>query len=448
MKRSIWALGLVSLVGAVIVGCSESNNSTNASSNNSAPLTVNGTVATGAPIIGATVSIKDANGVVVSAVTNGGGFYQFNGNPGQLTTPFALEVSGGNLNGLPNTLVLHSLSAQGGNINVTPLTEFLFAALLRSTNPSNTFSNLTNAQRATITQANIDAISRAISQALFSGSLNGQLLTGITGPVAVGNDFVGTPFQANGQGADAVLDALRRAVANYSILTNNFANANLPLVNGGTAGTTGGGTTGGGTTGGGTTGGGTTGGGTTGGGTTGGGTTGGSNNGTTSKIIIGGNFSYTITPRQGFNGSSTPVSQQGLMSGVFVTNTTTDAAVGPQETSINFQTNSTITNGLILGIKKQGLLSNGEVLPVISDPNGSGCYFTYSRATGPIGGVNNVTHSWTPGNATLGNCTINSVNANSINVTFNLSGLSPNPSVSGNQAAGTFDITGTFVGNY
>lgn len=88
--------------------------------------TVSGTAAVGLPIVGGSVGAKCQNGSAPrSATTNSSGRYSFV--VPSASFPCVLRVSGGTVNGTPNTQNLHSFATGGGTANVTPLTDLALA---------------------------------------------------------------------------------------------------------------------------------------------------------------------------------------------------------------------------------------------------------------------------------------------------------------------------------
>lgn len=81
-----------------------------------------GTVAVGAGVAGASVTVKQANGVQHALVSDAEG--RFAGEWRQ-ATPAMIECRGGSAAGQPNGLVLHAFVASGATLNCTPLTELL-----------------------------------------------------------------------------------------------------------------------------------------------------------------------------------------------------------------------------------------------------------------------------------------------------------------------------------
>lgn len=81
-----------------------------------------GTVAVGAGVAGASVTVKQVNGVQHALVSDAEG--RFAGEWRQ-ATPAMIQCRGGSAAGQPNGLVLHAFVADGATLNCTPLTELL-----------------------------------------------------------------------------------------------------------------------------------------------------------------------------------------------------------------------------------------------------------------------------------------------------------------------------------
>lgn len=152
-----------------------------------------GTVAVGAPMLNATVSVKGANGVVVSAPVAADGSYGGLSLDG-LTAPFSLQACGfvdGNYG------CYYAVVGQGGTGNVTPLTNATVALALGA-DPGALFA-ASGAVAAPSTAA-LDAQMAKLRAAL--GDLLAKAGVG-------GADFATTPFDADRTGMDKLLDAVK-----------------------------------------------------------------------------------------------------------------------------------------------------------------------------------------------------------------------------------------------
>ena len=179
------------------------------------PTTFSGTVARGAPLVGATVIISAANGQTISAVTNAQGAYT----TGNLVTTFpvvAVASQGG--------ITLRSIGFGGGSVNATPLTELLTAAVLAASSTSSTPLTLSQfaakvatdstfaanvsspAAVATYRTAVIAVVTNAINNnPALSAEAKAAALAGFQ--AATTGNFESAPFVI-GDAADRALDAI------------------------------------------------------------------------------------------------------------------------------------------------------------------------------------------------------------------------------------------------
>jgi hypothetical protein len=98
---------------------------------------LSGTAANGAPLVGATVQLRCADGRELNTSTNESGMWQVVLIAQAL--PCALQASGGSLNDLPNDTTYHTVILSYGVNNVTPLTNLVVARMLGS-NPQTWFA--------------------------------------------------------------------------------------------------------------------------------------------------------------------------------------------------------------------------------------------------------------------------------------------------------------------
>ena len=155
--------------------------------------TLGGTVAVGAPMLNATVSLKDAKGVVVSAAVAADGSYSGLALDG-LSAPFSLQACGfvdGNYG------CYYAVVGQGGTGNVTPLTNATVALALGA-DPAALFA--ANGASAPPSAAALDAQIAKLKAAL--GDLLAKAGVGAA-------DFATTPFDADRTGMDKLLDAVK-----------------------------------------------------------------------------------------------------------------------------------------------------------------------------------------------------------------------------------------------
>lgn len=153
-----------------------------------------GTAGDGAPIVGGTVTVTDAAGKSVSAVTDAQGYYRVKLTG--MTGPFVLKVTkpGG-------ASVRHSLSVKSPemnkfiNMNISGLTDKVASDVARAGGKSGA-ADLT----PQIVAANAGVISQSVS------SLRAALDPVISAAGVSNFDPLGTPFRPDGKGIDFVLD--------------------------------------------------------------------------------------------------------------------------------------------------------------------------------------------------------------------------------------------------
>ena len=146
-----------------------------------------GTVATGAPVINASVSVMDSKGLLVgSGVTDSTGAYNITVNP-SATPPLIIKASG--IVG-DSTYNLYGVSSKVGVANVSQVTTAIAAGLSSNGNPADTYNN---AATLGLTSQAVQALDSAYTQA-FS-----NLIPGIS-------SFISSSFNSN---LDGALDNIR-----------------------------------------------------------------------------------------------------------------------------------------------------------------------------------------------------------------------------------------------
>ena len=155
--------------------------------------TLAGTVAVGAPMLNATVTVKDANGTTRSATASSDGSYSGLSIAG-MVPPFSVQACG-LVDG--NYTCFHAVVTKPGVANVTPLTNATVALALGS-DPAGVFA----ATGATTppAAAEIDAQTAKLKAALA----NLLAKAGLTNV-----DFATTPFAADRTGVDKLLDSIK-----------------------------------------------------------------------------------------------------------------------------------------------------------------------------------------------------------------------------------------------
>ena len=208
------------------------------------PVTLAGVAATGAPLLGATVSVVDAKGVLQGSTTTNksDGSYALALSASNIPLPLLIEANGVDMTGTP--VSLHSVvqTATSGvaqiTVNINPATEAVVAMLLGA-DPATKFKSAST-QASTWTQlGNTTALTSA------SNLIKTIIKTNITG--AKGTDgkaldptkldfFQDASFKANKVGLDAVLEGLKiqigqdAALAPQLELSNRFIAPGTPEV--------------------------------------------------------------------------------------------------------------------------------------------------------------------------------------------------------------------------
>lgn len=189
---------LTALTAVALAGCG--GGSSTASGQASQSSAISGTAAVGYAIVGAAVNVKCASAAPVpSSSTSSAGALQIDLTGS--TFPCALEVTGGTINSVANTVAYHSIAMVAGNVNVTPLTDLLVANLAGSTTPSAWYAALTPASLAAITSAQVSTASSNVKAAL-------GLTTQLAGIELITTAF--TPTRDNVM--DKTLEALQSAM--------------------------------------------------------------------------------------------------------------------------------------------------------------------------------------------------------------------------------------------
>jgi hypothetical protein len=164
---------------------------------------LSGTVAAGAPMVHATVTVKDANGLTRTSAVGVDGSYSGISTAG-LTAPFILQACG-----LvdANYTCFHSVVQQPGVANVTPLTQATVALALGS-NPAAAFTTGTVPSAADLgTQA--ARLATALADLLARAGISGV-------------DFATSAFAADRSGMDKVLDSVHVSTGTDGATSKSF----------------------------------------------------------------------------------------------------------------------------------------------------------------------------------------------------------------------------------
>ena len=154
-------------------------------------------------IVSGNIAIKCAAGMTLSTTTSTSGTWSVTFS--DQTLPCAVEVSGGAVNGIPNTTAYHSIALDAGTVNLTPLTDLVVADLAGQA-PGTWFESLTPevlSQKATVA-----AVNTALANVRAAlGSVSGMTSLGNVNPMTA--DFK----PATGDEMDAMLEALNTAMS-------------------------------------------------------------------------------------------------------------------------------------------------------------------------------------------------------------------------------------------
>lgn len=155
------------LASLIVVGCGGGGGDSPAAST-----TLSGTAAVGAPIVGATVTVKCAAGTALSNIPSTSATGAWTVTLSGQTLPCAVSVSGGTVNGVANTTAYQSIANSLGTVNVTPLTSLLVANLAGTSTPDTWFTGLTPAQLSAITTTQVSTSLANLRTALNLTALN------------------------------------------------------------------------------------------------------------------------------------------------------------------------------------------------------------------------------------------------------------------------------------
>ncbi|WP_246545666.1 c-type cytochrome [Pelotalea chapellei] len=205
--RSVFIF-LSALTLGLSAGCSGGGSSSGTGP--AAAKVVTGVAASGAPINGTLISLKDSSPTPaqLSVVTASDGSYAFNTTG--LTPPFLIKVSYTDASGPHN---LYSLANDNGITNVTPLTTIVVAQATGSGNLDSFYNNHTSSE--------LVSAASAIPKAL--GDLQTVLAPLMDQYGAKNFDVLHGQFSANSTGIDAMMDAITVTVANGAVTITDAA---------------------------------------------------------------------------------------------------------------------------------------------------------------------------------------------------------------------------------
>ncbi len=166
---------------------------------------LSGTAATGAAIVGGTVSLKCVAGTGTSAVTGTDG--NFSVSLSGVTLPCLVRVAYTDANGVAQKL--HSLATAAGNVNITPVTELMVANLTGGA-PTAAFDTFNAAKTGAITAAQVTAAATTVKSYL-KNTLGMDVANLPDDPV--GTKLVPKVGGVGGDAFDKVLDDLKAKLA-------------------------------------------------------------------------------------------------------------------------------------------------------------------------------------------------------------------------------------------
>jgi hypothetical protein len=199
MKK--YALTALAVASATMIAACGGGSSTPVAAPPPAPTTLDGVVATGAAVVGATVVVKDADAATADVTTTTSATGAYSADVSNLKAPFVVSASGV-LNGEPVNIVavVPSVASNASNVsNVTSLTNAI-AVLLA---PGGDVATLS-------TPATLTASATASKVSDASALVVNTLKTDPVMAATLGANFnpLTTVFTANGTGIDSVLDQL------------------------------------------------------------------------------------------------------------------------------------------------------------------------------------------------------------------------------------------------
>ena len=196
-----WRVYAVSLSLLMLTGCPSDGERTSTFPKEE-PVYLTGTVATGAPLVGANVFVRGRRGSQVEVRTSttdavGNFRVQVNG----IEPPYVIKVSN------DDGLTLNSVALSLGHVNVTLLTEFAMLELLRQ-NPSLYFDTLSSTNLSAFDVFTAASVAEASIRA--RGQIKDQL--GVTVPETIGDFFTEAFTPAPGNVMDDAVAAVDKAL--------------------------------------------------------------------------------------------------------------------------------------------------------------------------------------------------------------------------------------------
>ncbi|WP_130411045.1 fibronectin type III domain-containing protein [Fluviicoccus keumensis] len=191
-------LCLTTLAASVLAACGGGGNGGGAGTATTS-LTLSGTAAVGAPIVGGSINTKCAAGPAVLPVTTGTDGSWTMTATGQ-TLPCAVQASGGTINGVANPNAYESIATSAGTVNVTPVTDLVMANLTATD-----FNGLNGTALSAIAAANVTTAINNVRAALGLTTLNAI------------NPLTGAFTPTSGNLMDDTLSALKTAMTDAGV---------------------------------------------------------------------------------------------------------------------------------------------------------------------------------------------------------------------------------------
>jgi hypothetical protein len=199
---------VILLVISFLAGCGGSSSST-------APQTVSGVAAAGAPLIG-TIYLKDSESPSKELSTQVASDGSFSFNISGLAAPFLLKAIG-TVGGKDYTI--YSFAAGTGIANINPLSHLAVAEANGSDDLATLYANPS--------PTTMQAINNSLAAALFKIQ---SVLNGTLSPLGVGTtNFISDPFTANHQGPDLFFDLYSLSVQNGTVSIIDKARSNTTV---------------------------------------------------------------------------------------------------------------------------------------------------------------------------------------------------------------------------
>jgi hypothetical protein len=228
IKKTSIALASAAFVSAALVACGGGGGGDSAvSATSPAPTTtapatttpapttssISGVAATGQAMVGATITITDANGVTATKTADSAGSYSVDVTA--MTAPFVITATsqvGDTQLSLTSMLAEKPAAGSTGTANITPLTNAMAALLAPHGNPEELAAPAV--LKTAVTKAKLDEVTAKIRTAI-------ENILKDAGLDSTKFDPVSTVFAANRQGADRVLELVRVEVTGQGVSLTN-----------------------------------------------------------------------------------------------------------------------------------------------------------------------------------------------------------------------------------